>query len=160
PRPPGPRRGSDSPTLRAPPSAAPAPAGPPAAPRRLPTDCRALARLALQAAEALDHPHQAGGIHPAVKPANPPRGGAGHPWVTHLGLALLRDDGPLTQTGDVVGTLRYMSPEQAAARRGLVDHRTDVYALGATLYELLTGRPPFDGLDRAQLLMHIAAQEP
>jgi serine/threonine protein kinase len=67
--------------------------------------------------------------------------------VTDFGLALFRPDERLTRTGDVVGTLRYMSPEQARAQRGLVDHRTDVYALGATLYELLTLRPLFDGAD-------------
>src|SRR5262249_54511129 len=62
-------------------------------------------------------------------------------WVTDFGLARTGADAGLTMTGDVVGTLRYMSPEQALAKHGLVDHRTDVYALGATLYELLTLRP-------------------
>ena len=59
-------------------------------------------------------------------------------------------------TGDLLGTLRYMSPEQALAQRVVVDHRTDVYSLGATLYELLTLRPAFDGGDRPELLRQIA----
>jgi hypothetical protein len=63
-------------------------------------------------------------------------------------------------TGDVVGTLRYMSPEQALAKHGLVDHRTDVYSLGATLYELLTLEPAFDGADREELLRQITFGEP
>ena len=63
-------------------------------------------------------------------------------------------------TGDLVGTLRYMSPEQALAKRVLIDHRTDVYSLGATLYELLTLRPAFAGSDRQELLRQIAFEEP
>jgi tetratricopeptide (TPR) repeat protein len=66
----------------------------------------------------------------------------------------------LTGTGDIVGTLRYMSPEQALARRGVVDQRTDVYALGATLYELLTLRPAFDGRDHQELIRQISLDEP
>src|SRR5207249_1973274 len=79
--------------------------------------------------------------------------GQGQLWVADFGLALFGADRGLTRTGDLVGTLRYMSPEQARAGRGLVDHRTDVYALGATLYELLTLRPLFDGADAQALLM-------
>src|SRR5262249_781851 len=63
-------------------------------------------------------------------------------------------------TGDLVGTLRYMSPEQALAQRVVIDHRTDVYSLGATLYELLTLRPAFDGKDRQELLRQVAFEEP
>src|SRR5206468_2968600 len=71
-----------------------------------------------------------------------------------------QDDADLTRTGDVLGTLRYMSPEQALARRVVIDHRTDIYSLGVTLYELLTLRPAFDGRDRQELLRQLAHEEP
>ena len=64
-------------------------------------------------------------------------------WVTDFGLARIESDPGLTMTGDIIGTLRYMSPEQAAGDRAVIDHRTDVYSLGITLYELLTLRPAF-----------------
>src|ERR1700704_5847201 len=63
-------------------------------------------------------------------------------------------------TGDLIGTLRYMSPEQALAQRVVIDHRTDIYSLGATLYELLTLQPVFSGRDRQELLRQIALEEP
>jgi tetratricopeptide (TPR) repeat protein len=80
--------------------------------------------------------------------------------VTDFGLARVQSEAGLTLTGDLVGTLRYMSPEQALAKRGEIDHRTDVYSLGATLYELLTLRPAFPGTDREELLRQIAFEEP
>jgi serine/threonine-protein kinase len=81
-------------------------------------------------------------------------------WVTDFGLARTAADAGLTMTGDVLGTLRYMSPEQALAKHGLVDHRTDVYSLGVTLYELLTLEPAFGGADRQELLRQVAFEEP
>ena len=62
-------------------------------------------------------------------------------WITDFGLAHCQSQVGLTMTGDLVGTLRYMSPEQALAKRLLIDHRTDIYSLGVTLYELMTLRP-------------------
>jgi hypothetical protein len=121
---------------------------------------RAVAWLGIQAAEALEHAHACGVVHRDVKPANLLVDAHGHLWVTDFGLAQFQTDAGLTQTGDLLGTLRYMSPEQAGGQRGLIDHRTDVYSLGATLYELLTLRPPFDGADRQTLLRQILHDEP
>jgi Flp pilus assembly protein TadD len=127
-------------------------------------DCgyfRRVAELGVQAAEALDHAHQMGIVHRDVKPGNLLVDGRGNLWVTDFGLAQVQQgEGSLTMTGDLVGTLRYMSPEQALAKRVILDHRTDVYSLGATLYELLTLRPAFDGQDRQELLRQIAFEEP
>jgi len=135
-----------------------------AAPRthwpRTAADFDAVARLGLQAAEALAHAHDQGVVHRDVKPANLLVDDHGHLWVTDFGLARVQADAALTLTGDLLGTLRFMSPEQALGKRGLVDHRTDVYSLGATLYELLTLRPAFDGQDRQELLRQIAFEEP
>ena len=75
-------------------------------------------------------------------------------------LARFPSDLSLTVTGDRVGTLRYTSPEQALARRGVVDQRTDIYSLGVTLYELLTLEPAFDGRDHQELLRQIALMNP
>jgi serine/threonine protein kinase/WD40 repeat protein len=122
--------------------------------------CREVARLGVQAAEALDHAHQQGVVHRDVKPANLMVDADGQLWVADFGLAQVQGDAGLTVTGDLLGTLRYMSPEQALARRGLVDQRTDVYSLGATLYELLTLRPALDADDRNQLLQQLAQEEP
>jgi tetratricopeptide (TPR) repeat protein len=121
---------------------------------------REAARLMLQAAEALDHAHQVGVIHRDVKPANLLVDGRGNLWVTDFGLARLQNDAGLTASGDLLGTIRYMSPEQAQPRRVPVDHRTDVYGLGVTLYELLTLQPAFPGDDRRELLRRIVSEEP
>ncbi|WP_435011128.1 protein kinase domain-containing protein [Tundrisphaera lichenicola] len=121
---------------------------------------RTVARLGIQAAEALHHAHLEGVLHRDVKPANLLVDGRGNLWITDFGLARLRGDSELTRTGDLIGTLRYMSPEQALGRRISVDQRTDVYSLGATLYELLTLRPAFGGDDRALILRRIAEEEP
>jgi len=85
---------------------------------------------------------------------------SGHLWVTDFGLAQCHTDRGLTLSGDVVGTLRYMSPEQALAKRALVDHRTDIYSLGVTLYELLTLEPAYSGRDRQEVFRQIAFEEP
>jgi serine/threonine protein kinase/Flp pilus assembly protein TadD len=121
---------------------------------------RRVAELGVQAAEALDHAHALGIVHRDVKPANLLVDARGGLWVTDFGLAHIQSDARLTMTGDLVGTLRYMSPEQALAKRVVVDHRTDVYSLGATLYELLTLEPAFTGNDRQDLLRQIAFEEP
>lgn len=121
---------------------------------------RSVARLGIQAAEALEHAHQQGILHRDVKPANLMVDAAGHLWITDFGLARFHREAGLTQTGDVVGTLRYISPEQALGPNALVDQRTDVYGLGATLYELLTLRPIHDGQNRNELMRQIERTEP
>ncbi len=101
---------------------------------------RAIAQWVRQAADGLAYAHDLGIVHRDIKPANLMLDGTGRVWVTDFGLAQIRSGGDLTQTGDLVGTLRYMSPEQANGDRQLLDHRTDIYSLGATLYELATLR--------------------
>jgi serine/threonine protein kinase/tetratricopeptide (TPR) repeat protein len=121
---------------------------------------RNVARVGAEVAEALEHAHGLGILHRDIKPANLLIDRDDSVWITDFGLARFPSDLSLTQTGDLVGTLRYMSPEQAVARRGVVDQRTDIYSLGVTLYELLTLRPAFDGRDHQELLRQIALDEP
>jgi tetratricopeptide (TPR) repeat protein len=121
---------------------------------------RWVARLGEQAAEALEHAHQLGVVHRDVKPGNLLLDGRGNLWVADFGLAHFQSQGGLTMSGDLVGTLRYMSPEQALAKRVVVDHRTDIYSLGTTLYELLVLEPAYRGKDREELLRQIAFEEP
>jgi len=121
---------------------------------------REIARLGAQVARALDHAHQCGVVHRDVKPANLLLDTHGHVWVTDFGLAQLADGPAVTHTGGAVGTLRYMSPEQAAGDRRRLDHRTDVYSLAATVYELATGRPAFPAEEPAVLLRQITSDDP
>jgi serine/threonine protein kinase/Flp pilus assembly protein TadD len=121
---------------------------------------RRVAEWGVQAALALEHSHSVGVVHRDIKPANLMIDAQGKLWVTDFGLARAASDTGLTMTGDLLGTLRYMSPEQALAGRGVVDHRTDIYSLGVTLYELLTLRPAFAGADRGRLLQQIEQAEP
>jgi hypothetical protein len=120
---------------------------------------RGAAYLALQAAEALEYAHQMGIIHRDIKPANLLLDTRHNLWIADFGLAHIQGDARLTRTGDLLGTMRYMSPEQALGR-GPVDQRSDVYSLGATLFELLTLQPAFSGKDRQELLRQIAFEEP
>ena len=118
---------------------------------------RSVARIGVQVAEALEYAHQQGILHRDIKPSNLLLDAQGEVWVTDFGLAKAQDSDELTRTGDIVGTLRYMAPERFD---GWSDPRSDVYALGATLYELLTLRPAFDESDRVKLIEHVLHESP
>jgi serine/threonine protein kinase/tetratricopeptide (TPR) repeat protein len=121
---------------------------------------RTVASLGIQAAEALEHAHQEGVVHRDIKPANLMVDVKGHLWIADFGLARLQNDASLTLSGDLLGTIRYMSPEQAIGHRAVVDQRTDVYSLGVTLYEMVALEPAFDGGDRREVLRRIIEEEP
>jgi WD40 repeat protein/serine/threonine protein kinase len=118
---------------------------------------RTIAKLGIQAAEALDYAAGQGVLHRDVKPSNLLLDVRGTLWVTDFGLAKLAGQDDLTQTGDLLGTLRYMAPERF---RGRTDIRSDVYGLGLTLYELLALRPAFDEADRSRLIHLMNNSEP
>ena len=121
---------------------------------------RAVAKLGVQAAEGLFHAHQQGVVHRDIKPANLLLDAQGILWITDFGLAQMYADNGLTQTGDVLGTFRYMSPEQASGRAVVLDQRTDIYSLGITLYELLTLERALPGKTREELMHQIANVDP
>ncbi len=119
-----------------------------------------VARWGFEAAEALAHAHQRGVIHRDVKPSNLLLDAEGRLWLTDFGLARRIDEVTLTATGALLGTPRYMSPEQATAIQHPVDHRTDIYSLGASLYELAAGRPVFDSDTPQGVFTQILTCEP
>ncbi|SIN72783.1 WD40 repeat [Singulisphaera sp. GP187] len=118
---------------------------------------RGVAWVGVQVAEALEYAHQEGVLHRDIKPSNLLMDVHGHVWVTDFGLAKTHDGDELTRTGDIVGTLRYMAPERF---NGWSDPRSDIFALGATLYELLTFRAAFDEPDRIKLIDRIMHGSP
>ncbi|MCA9066804.1 MAG: serine/threonine protein kinase, partial [Planctomycetaceae bacterium] len=113
-----------------------------------------VARIGVQVASALDYSHGQGILHRDIKPANLLLDLRGTIWVTDFGLAKLDDERGLTQTGDILGTLRYMAPETF---RGTTDTRSEVYSLGLTLYEMVALRPAFGQVNRNMLVEQVMA---
>ncbi len=114
-----------------------------------------VATMIADVAEALDHAHEHGVIHRDIKPSNLLLAPDGRLSVTDFGLARMLEQPGMTMSGEFVGSPLYMSPEQITAGRVSLDHRTDIYSLGATLYELLALQPPFPGQTRDQVLSQI-----
>ncbi len=111
-------------------------------------------------AEGLQHAHSRKIIHRDIKPSNLILDADGKLRILDFGLARLEGQESLTVSGDFVGTPLYMSPEQARGRKIPIDHRTDIYSLGATMYEMLTWRPPFKGKDHQDTLSQIIGRDP
>ncbi len=120
----------------------------------------AVAQVFADVTDGLQHAHAKGVVHRDIKPSNLILDQAGRLRILDFGLAQLEGQESLTRSGDVVGTPLYMSPEQARQRTIRVDHRTDIYSLGATLYEMLTSRPPFKGKDHHDTLSQIMQRDP
>jgi eukaryotic-like serine/threonine-protein kinase len=119
------------------------------------------AALMVKVARAIEYAHQHGVIHRDLKPANILLDQSGNPRVTDFGLAKkVRSDSGLTGSGQIMGTPSYMPPEQAGGRRGEVGPAADVYALGATLYCLVTGRPPFQAATAMDTVIQVISDEP
>ena len=116
-----------------------------------------IARLAGQVADALDYAHRQGVVHRDIKPSNLLLDARGNVWVTDFGLAKFVEGDDLSQSHDLVGTLRFMAPERF---RGVTDRRADIYAVGATLYEMLALRPAFAERDQIQLIDQISHLPP
>lgn len=125
-----------------------------------PAYLRRVVSLVRDVCDGLKHAHDLGILHRDIKPSNLLLDSSGHVWITDFGLARVPGDASVTSTGDVLGTARYMSPEQAAGGKAFVDHRTDIYSLGITLYELVTLRPAFPTDTREQFLRHIQFVQP
>lgn len=131
-----------------------------APPSRTSEDFRYIARLVAGAADGLGHAAEHGVVHRDIKPQNLLLGTDGQLHITDFGLALLQDEPHLTMGGELMGTAAYLAPEQLGTKGAQIDLRTDVYALGATLYEMLAGRRPFDGDSRNEILSKIKVAEP
>jgi len=122
---------------------------------------RQAAELIGRVSEAIEYAHQRGVIHRDLKPANILLDQNGNPRVTDFGLAKkVKGDSGLTGSGQIMGTPSYMPPEQAGGPRGEVGPPADVYALGATLYALLTGRPPFQAASVMDTVIQVISDEP
>lgn len=115
-----------------------------------------VAAVGMQAARALHHAHRRDTLHRDIKPANLLVDGGGCVWITDFGVAKVMQEGDVTRTGDMVGTLRYMAPERFEGR---TETRSDLYSLGLTLYEFVTFQPAFDAEDQSSLIRRITHGE-
>ncbi len=119
------------------------------------------AKLLQQVCLAIDHAHRQGVVHRDLKPSNILLDRQGHPYVSDFGLAKLVNAGAsLTESGAILGTPSYLAPEQASVGRGVVGPATDVYGLGAILYQMLTGRPPFLAASPLDTVLLVLEQDP
>jgi WD40 repeat protein len=124
-----------------------------------PMEYRKAARLVQSLAEAMHAAHRQGVIHRDLKPGNVLLTGDGVPKISDFGLAKMDTSTALTRTGEVLGTPQYMAPEQADSAIGPIGAAVDIYALGTILYELLTGRPPFDGPSALDIVRRLLAED-
>ncbi len=128
---------------------------------RQPLAPRRVLEITATVADALGYAHSRGVIHRDVKPSNIMLDQSGQPQVTDFGLAKQTDsDTKFTRTGTTIGTPSYMSPEQARGENRVVDHRSDIYSLGAVMYEMLAGRPPFTGETMMNIVMKVVHDDP
>ena len=126
-----------------------------------PLPVREAAELIRRVSEAVEYAHSHGVVHRDLKPANILLDQNGNPRVTDFGLAKkVQGDSGLTGSGQIMGTPSYMPPEQAGGTRGGVGPAADVYALGATLYALVTGRPPFQASTAMDTVIQVISDEP
>ena len=126
-----------------------------------PLPSRQAAALIVMVAEAIEYAHRQGVIHRDLKPGNILLDQSGNPQVTDFGLAkMIAGDSALTASGQIMGTPSYMAPEQAGGDWGEVGPASDVYALGATLYCMVTGRPPFQAATPMDTVMQVTTEEP
>lgn len=123
-------------------------------------EIQSIVKHGIEVAYAVQYAHELGVIHRDIKPSNMLLDSGGKTWITDFGLARADTETNLTRGDELFGTLRYMSPEQIDSGKFAVDHRVDIYSLGATLYEMLTSRPVFDGTSRSTLMNQISDHEP